>query len=213
MIYTKLSLEQLNNLYNEFNMNETEQSQLLNALHVNNQYKYKPPESGGNKYHRVAALRLLMAENHQFSPQVELYRKVEEELQARNIYCRQEPFESHFSQALRDEGLLVKGYGFIRLTKVGQVFFALIFPGYTPEYLRKVVRKAIELPQENKMEEAKVTYPYLLDVLSPKYIEVIEKYINEKVKEAVEEKTERLQTIIHEYETIFELVVETINDR
>ena len=44
MIYTKLNLDQLNNLYNEFDMDEVEQGQLLNALNVNNQYRYRPPE-------------------------------------------------------------------------------------------------------------------------------------------------------------------------
>ena len=61
--------------------------------------------------------------------------------------------------------------------------------------------------------ETKVTYPFLVDVLSPKYIEVIEKYIDKVVGERVLAETERLEKTIQEYEAVFELVSEAINDR
>ena len=49
-----------------------------------------------------------MAENHNFSPQKDLYRSVEEELQARNIHCSYGSFEAAFCQDLRDWGLVAK---------------------------------------------------------------------------------------------------------
>lgn len=199
MHYTELNTDQLNNLYAEFSLSDIEQTQLTSALIASNQYKYKEYGKGGNKYHALTVTNLLNQENLSY------YSPRRFAIDVCNV--KYERIEGTCFQEMERCGLLNKSTGHIGFTTVGQIVFGMLFKHLAPEYLRKKIRKALNIENEEKVEK-EITYSELKTVLSDQYIEAIEKYIDKQVGK----RTKDLQLKVLDYEAVLSLISEAIDE-